>query len=249
MTKHQPSMRISAPSGMADVVAGGWFVQNRPIDEYNRIAADMSRDGKVSRIDMTLLAKELLTYDQPDVPADVSPSLSFVLSGDELRVGEEGVITVAYDNSATSVCAFQFDITLPEGMVLEAVNTTSNLLSVYSVLMNQKEGNTYSVILYSSYERDIPGQTDAIELRVKLADGMAWGDNNVKISHGVGAQSSSQAVIAQDQEMTLHVLPPVGIHAVRQSTLPHGKAYDLHGRPISPNHKGLYLQKGKKVAE
>ena len=234
---------------LADVVAGGWFVQNRPIDEYNRIAADMSRDGKVTRVDMTLLAKELLTYDQPDVPADVTPSLSFVLSGDELRVGEEGVITVAYDNSATSVCAFQFDITLPEGMVLEAVNTTSNLLSVYSVLMNQKEGNTYSVILYSSYERDIPGQTDAIELKVKLADSMAWGDNNVKISHGVGAQSSSQAVIAQDQEMTLHVLPPVGIHAVRQSTLPHGKAYDLHGRPISPNHKGLYLQKGKKVAE
>ena len=128
---------------LADVVAGATFVQGQSVEGYVRQSADMNDDGKVARIDLTLLVNELFSKETPDLPVDATQGLSLSLTGSELRAGEEGVLKLSCNSSVTSVGALQFDITLPEGVELEEVTRTSNLMSIYNVIMRPLAGNSY----------------------------------------------------------------------------------------------------------
>ena len=232
---------------LADVVAGATFVQGQSVEGYVRQSADMNDDGKVARIDLTLLVNELFSKETPDLPVDATQGLSLSLTGSELRAGEEGVLKLSCNSSVTSVGALQFDITLPEGVELEEVTRTSNLMSIYNVIMRPLAGNSYRVIVYSAYLRNMPATVDILELKVKPSADMASGSYGITLSNAFGSQLDAKVVLSADVQTPVSVLPPVGIHSVRpDATNPDGDTYDLQGRRARQNQRGIYITDGKK---
>ena len=164
-----------------------------------------------------------------------------------MRAGEEGVLKLSCNSSVTSVGALQFDITLPEGVELEEVTRTSNLMSIYNVIMRPLAGNSYRVIVYSAYLRNMPATVDILELKVKPSADMASGSYGITLSNAFGSQLDAKVVLSADVQTPVSVLPPVGIHSVRpDATNPDGDTYDLQGRRARQNQRGIYITDGKK---
>ena len=233
---------------LGDVVAGATFVQSQTVEGYIRQAADMNNDGKVERADLSLLVNRLLGETSPDVGV-TAPGLTFGVSYEELCVGEEGVISVSYDGSSTPVCALQFDLTLPPGMTLESVTRAANLPGIFTVKMQAKENNTYSVVVYTVYSRTMPVGVPLLNLNVKLDATMSKGTYDMTLVHGLGSYTDSKVVRANDVSSPLHVLPPVGIRRISQDGSDDVLTYDLHGRRVRNADKGVYIEKGKKVVK
>ena len=181
------------------------------------------------------------------MPVDATQGLSLALTGSELRAGEEGVLKLSCNSSVTSVGALQFDITLPEGVELEEVTRTSNLMSIYNVIMRPLAGNSYRVIVYSAYLRNMPATVDILELKVKPSADMASGSYGITLSNAFGSQLDAKVVLSADVQTPVSVLPPVGIHSVRpDATNSDGDTYDLQGRRARQNQRGIYITDGKK---
>jgi hypothetical protein len=182
-------------------------------ENFNEAVADVNIDGY---IDVT----------------DVVNVIDAILGNIELARGAEMIDRSAYT-------AFQMDLTIPAGYVLESVSLTDIAKDSHMLAYNMLADGRCRVIVCSMNNEALPGAWDeviSLNLRGK-------GDAQVNIDRAV--------FVTIDGERHELMLNPTSIAEISNLKSQTSNLYDLQGRKFAngqqPTTKGLYIVNGKKA--
>ena len=184
-------------------------------ENFNEAMADVNSDGY---IDVT----------------DVVNVIDAILGNIELSRGSEMIDRSAYT-------AFQMDLTIPAGYVLESVSLTDIAKDSHSLAYNMLADGRCRVVVCSMNNEALPGAWDeviSLNLRGK-------GDAQVNIDRAV--------FVTIDGERHELMLNPTSIAEISNLKSQTSNLYDLQGRKFAngqqPTAKGLYIIDGKKTVK
>ena len=178
-------------------------------ENFNEAMADVNSDGY---IDVT----------------DVVNVIDAILGNIELSRGAEMIDRLAYT-------AFQMDLTIPAGYVLESVSLTDIAKDSHSLAYNMLPDGRCRVVVCSMNNEALPGAWDeviSLNLRGK-------GDAQVNIDRAV--------FVTIDGERHELMMNPTSIAQISNLKSQTSNLYDLQGRKIEKVSKGILIENGKKV--
>ena len=176
---------------------------------FNEAMADVNSDGY---IDVT----------------DVVNVIDAILGRIELSRGAELIDRSAYT-------AFQMDLTIPAGYVLESVTLTDIAKDSHSLAYNMLPDGRCRVVVCSMNNEALPGAWDeviSLNLRGK-------GDAQVNIDRAVFV-----TINGERHELMMNPTSIAQISNLKSQT---SNLYDLQGRKIEKVSKGILIENGKKV--
>ena len=194
---------------ITDVVMIIEDILNRNPQNYKAELADVNRDGW---IDVT----------------DVVRVIDAILGKVELSRGAEMIDRSAYT-------AFQMDLTIPAGYVLESVSLTDIAKDSHSLAYNMLPDGRCRVVVCSMNNEALPGAWDeviSLNLRGK-------GDAQVNIDRAV--------FVTIDGERHELMMNPTSIAQISNLQSQTSNLYDLQGRKIEKSVKGILIENGKKT--
>ncbi len=234
---------------VGDLSASVSFITDKANDEFIRRAADLDGDGVITANDVTaLLIDHVLPQQQPngDGTGSLVSSMTLSMSANTVPAGEETTVDVGYKSISTFNC-FQFDITLPEGVTLIDVEKGSRLSNNHEVTVHKLADGTFRVVVNTLNGASISGVSGTfVKLKLKSAATMAKGQYDLVTENVFGARTNSLVVKFEDSRTTLNVGYPLGLHGVTTDTTREGPGYDVSGRQVLTDYKGIIVNKGKK---
>ena len=196
---------------ITDVVLIIEDILQRAPQNYNATLADVNKDGLV---DVT----------------DVVNVIDAILGKIELSRGAEQIDRSAYT-------AFQMDLTIPAGYVLESVSLTDIAKNSHSLAYAMMPDGCCRVVACSMNNEALPGAWDeviSLNLRGK-------GDAQMTIDRAV--------FVTIDGERHELMMNPTSIAELSTFNSQLSTRYDLQGRKVEKNAKGILLENGKKVVK
>ena len=214
---------------------------------------DVNHDDAVDVTDAVLIIDDILLKN----PANYDPSLADVNGDGDIDVTDVvtvidailGKVTLSrgaemIDRSAYT--AFQMDLTIPAGYVLESVSLTDIAKDSHSLAYNMLPDGRCRVVVCSMNNEALPGAWDEV-IRLNLRGN---GDAQVNIDRAV--------FVTIDGERHELMMNPTSIAELSTFNSPLGPTgrflqkelstrYDLQGRKVEKNAKGILLENGKKV--
>jgi hypothetical protein len=180
-------------------------------ENFNEAMADVNSDGY---IDVT----------------DVVNVIDAILGNIELARGAEMIDRSAYT-------AFQMDLTIPAGYVLESVSLTDIAKDSHTLAYNMLADGRCRVIVCSMNNEALPGAWDeviSLNLRGK-------GEAQVNIDRAV--------FVTIDGERHELMMNPTSIAEISNLKSQTSNLYDLQGRKIEKSVKGILIENGKKTVK
>ncbi len=159
---------------------------------------------------------------------DVVMVIDAILGKIELARGAEMIDRSAYT-------AFQMDLTIPAGYVLESVSLTDIAKDSHTLAYNMLADGRCRVVVCSMNNEALPGAWDeviSLNLRGK-------GDAQVNIERAV--------FVTIDGERHELMLNPTSIAEISNLKSQTSNLYDLQGRKIEKSVKGILIENGKKT--
>ena len=193
---------------ITDVVMIIEDILNRNPKNYNAELADVNRDGWIDVSDVVMV-------------------IDAILGKIELSRGSEMIDRSAYT-------AFQMDLTIPAGYVLESVSLTDIAKDSHSLAYNMLADGRCRVVVCSMNNEALPGAWDeviSLNLRGK-------GNAQVNIDRAV--------FVTIDGERHELMLNPTSIAEISNLKSQTSNLYDLQGRKIEKSVKGILIKNGKK---
>ena len=216
---------------------------------------DVNHDDAVDVTDAVLIIDDILLKN----PANYDPSLADVNGDGYIDVTDVvtvidailGKVTLSrgaepIDRSAYT--AFQMDLTIPVGYVLESVSLTDIAKDSHSLAYNMLPDGRCRVVVCSMNNEALPGAWDEV-IRLNLRGNV---DAQVNIDRAV--------FVTIDGERHELMMNPTSIAQLSTFNSPLGPTgrflqkelstrYDLQGRKVEKNAKGILLENGKKVVK
>ena len=217
-----------------------------PIDNPTYAMGDVNTDGFVDVTDVVCIIDNILEKYSDNFDAsladvngdneinvtDVVMVIESILGRIELSRGSEMIDRSAYT-------AFQMDLTIPAGYVLESVSLTDIAKDSHTLAYNMLADGRCRVVVCSMNNEALPGAWDeviSLNLRGK-------GDAQVNIDRAV--------FVTIDGERHELMLNPTSIAEISNLKSQISNLYDLQGRKFAngqqPTAKGLYIIDGKKT--
>lgn len=233
-----PDVNQDGTVDVVDVVDVARFVVGTPSESFDKFLTDLNGNGEVNVADAVVLVNEIAgdvnfarALREPAVSdgmltltRNTDHSLSFSLEG-------EGEYT-----------AFQFDLTVPEGMDVTQMTLNSLRKQNHLLLYNKVAEGHYRVVVLSTSNQTFNGS--AGELLYMAFDDQPTDDIVIEDIHLVTPQASDQLFSA----IGISGDTPNSISDVRHDeTNSNGKIYNLNGQRLKKAQKGLYVINGKKV--
>lgn len=210
------------------------YIMGRPSDNFYVAAADLTGDGKVNGMDLVELVSLVMSQGNNNAPARKAQPSSQGSTGLECSLqpvaAGENVLAVASDQSFILA---QCVVESLDGQSLVDVSTDMHHVATWKPLSD----NRYAVLVYSTGNAAFNDNDDLF--RITLS-----GDGEVNVrnlllvdadrqEHWVGSVSSAETDgidIMREQHSSVTV-------------------YDLQGRKVMPEQKGIYVVNGKKVVK
>ena len=216
---------------------------------------DVNNDDAVDVTDAVLIIDDILLKN----PANYDPSLADVNGDGDIDVTDVVFVIDAIlgkielsrgaeliDRSAYT--AFQMDLTIPVGYVLESVSLTDIAKDSHSLAYNMLPDGRCRVVVCSMNNEALPGAWDEV-IRLNLR---GQGDAQVNIDRAV--------FVTIDGERHELMMNPTSIAELSTFNSPLGPTgrflqkelstrYDLQGRKVEKNAKGILIENGKKVVK
>lgn len=189
-------------------------------------ATDLNESGDVTVSDAVGIVNIALEIsDEPVAGARAFEAGSNMLTQDGLALNLQ---------NTTSFVAFQMDVTLDNGAVLNGVQLAERAQGLKATY-NKVGENTWRIVAFSVAKNVITGsEGNLLTLDVT-------GNQSATISH---IEFSDSAANAYELALSSN---PTGINTVGNAQQSIDNAYDLSGRHINGNTKGLRIVNGKKV--
>ena len=205
---------------------------------------DVNNDEEIDVTDVVLIIDDILMKNPSNYDAsladvnsdsyidvtDVVMVIDAILGKIELSRGAELIDRSAYT-------AFQMDLTIPAGYVLESVTLTDIAKDSHSLAYNMLPDGRCRVVVCSMNNEALPGAWDeviSLNLRGK-------GDAQVNIDRAV--------FVTIDGERHELMMNPTSIAQLSTLNSQLSTRYDLQGRKIEKNVKGVLIENGKKVVK
>ena len=220
------------------------LINNKNAANFLTPAADIDGNKTVNRTDLLKFIDQLLHEEQPDIDEeDKAPALS--ISGEAIHAGEEGILNVAYDNSKSTVTALQFDVQLPEGLTVEKTSLPTSVSVQFRSNLLNIGNNTWRFVYYNYYGTDIASNTPILQIHVKASDTFTTGEYDIHTSLAIGSTSETEVVQFADGTNQISIIQSLGLEQAKQERKD-GISYDLQGRRVQPDHKGIIINNRKK---
>ena len=184
-------------------------ILERDNEEFNKDVADVNSDGEIDITDVVMV-------------------IDAILGKIELSRGAELIDRSAYT-------AFQMDLTIPAGYVLESVTLTDIAKDSHSLAYNMLPDGRCRVVVCSMNNEALPGAWDeviSLNLRGK-------GDAQMTIDRAV--------FVTIDGERHELMMNPTSIAELSTFNSQLSTRYDLQGRKIEKASKGILIENGKKI--
>jgi len=205
---------------------------------------DVNHDDAVDVTDAVLIIDDILLKNPVNYDAsladvngdgyidvtDVVTVIDAILGKIELARGAEPIDRSAYT-------AFQMDLTIPVGYVLESVSLTDIAKDSHSLAYNMLPDGRCRVVVCSMNNEALPGAWDEV-IRLNLR---GQGDAQVNIDRAV--------FVTIDGERHELMMNPTSIAEISTLNSQTSNLYDLQGRKVEKNAKGILLENGKKVVK
>jgi hypothetical protein len=194
---------------ITDVVLIIEDILQREPQNYNAELADVNKDGYVDVSDVVMV-------------------IDAILGKVELSRGAELIDRSAYT-------AFQMDLTIPAGYVLESVMLTDIAKESHSLAYNMLPDGRCRVVVCSMNNEALPGAWDeviSLNLRGK-------GDAQVNIDRAI--------FVTIDGERHELMMNPTSIAQISNLKSQISNLYDLQGRKVEMTSKGIMIENGKKT--
>ena len=203
---------------------------------------DVNHDEAVDVTDAVLIIDDILLKNPSNYDAsladvnsdgyidvtDVVMVIDAILGKIELSRGAELIDRSAYT-------AFQMDLTIPAGYVLESVTLTDIAKDSHSLAYNMLPDGRCRVVVCSMNNEALPGAWDeviSLNLRGK-------GDAQVNIDRAV--------FVTIDGERHELMMNPTSIAQISNLKSQASNLYDLQGRKVEKASKGILIENGKKI--
>ena len=203
---------------------------------------DVNNDDEIDVTDVVLIIDDILMKNPSNYDAsladvnsdgyidvtDVVMVIDAILGKIELSRGAELIDRSAYT-------AFQMDLTIPAGYVLESVTLTDIAKDSHSLAYNMLPDGRCRVVVCSMNNEALPGAWDeviSLNLRGK-------GDAQVNIDRAV--------FVTIDGERHELMMNPTSIAQISNLKSQTSNLYDLQGRKIEKASKGILIENGKKI--
>jgi hypothetical protein len=176
---------------------------------YDASLADVNGDGEIDVTDVVMV-------------------IDAILGKIELSRGAEPIDRSAYT-------AFQMDLTIPAGYVLESVSLTEIAKNSHSLAYAMLPDGRCRVVVCSMNNEALPGAWDeviSLNLRGK-------GDAQMTIDRAV--------FVTIDGERHELMMNPTSIAELSNFNTQLSTRYDLQGRRVEKNAKGVLIENGKKI--
>ena len=222
---------------------------------------DVNHDGAVDVTDAVLIIDEILTKGPANFDAsladvnhdtfidvtDVVLVIDKILGKIELSRG-----TTRAEKDLTAYTAFQMDLTIPAGYVLEGVELTEMAKKNHCLAYNMLSDGRCRVVVFSMDNEALPGAWDEV-IRLNLK---GQGDATVNVDRAMFV-----TVGGERHELLINGTTAIASMHNSQCTM-HNDVYDLQGRRVSSAvansslstlhsslKKGVYVINGKKVVK
>ena len=203
---------------------------------------DVNQDDAIDVTDAVLIIDHILMKNPSNFEAsladvngdneidvtDVVMVIDAILGKIELSRGSEMIDRSAYT-------AFQMDLTIPAGYVLESVSLTDIAKDSHTLAYNMLADGRCRVVVCSMNNEALPGAWDeviSLNLRGK-------GDAQVNIDRAV--------FVTIDGERHELMMNPTSIAQISNLKSQISNLYDLQGRKVEKASKGILIENGKKI--
>ena len=218
---------------IADAVATVTNILGEPTEgNFYRYAADMNGDSVIDIFDVTLIVNAVFAATKP-APAMTRGYIDNV-PAEAIRLTADASDIYMDVDQAQQYTAFQFDMSLPEGMSLVGVKLASDRTD-HQVSFVQRGENEYRVVgLSMSNEALYPADGHLIQLQVS---NMA-GESNVKVSNVLFVTPAGKTVTGIDELLNTTMATDGNIYNLKGEKL---------GKSMQQLGKGIYIMNHKKV--
>ena len=206
-------------------------------------AGDVTGDGVTDVSDIVAIIEYALNFIDPNA----APSKPFMTDRYAMAQADDVVTGELFDreislslSSQTDYTAFQFMLTLPEGVTLSDVTPGAACSSQHGIVFKELRKGCYKVIGYASDNRCIKSANGEL-LRLKLDKHL---DNDAVINDVYFAMPDTKKVRLND----LIVGEVTSVNTIKNALIDSNTYYDLQGRRVTNPVKGnIYINNGKKV--
>lgn len=211
-------------------------------------AADMDGNGVVEVNDYAALVNVILAQNAP-AGSRMSGQMEMypnIISLSDMMVNEngEGELIVNLINKDRSYTGLQFDLYLPEGILLNS--ETAEAVGRHHGIWAQKHADGYYRVVCSSMMNDELNEGTVMRLQVKAANDMQ-GTYRVQAGNVVLSDVNAQRHEAANAGAQLMIGDEatgiVSVETAKQLK----NVYDIQGRCVNAVKKGVYMVNGKKV--
>lgn len=215
VTVKEPVLGDSNANGsvtIADAVNTANYVVGKEVKYFCEAAADVNQDGRITLSDAS--ATVMLVLDQPAEASSAFKVRSFTARTDadmlivddfDVKAGETASVSVALDNTLDYV-ALQADVTVPQGMILEAVNAGRRAEATHTILTKRIDDRTVRVALFDVNNSEFADGDDAILELIVKACGAACG--GIELGN----------IVAADADAAEHMLSATGGNNSREES-------------------------------
>ncbi|MBR3372628.1 MAG: Ig-like domain-containing protein [Bacteroidaceae bacterium] len=206
-------------------------------------AGDVTGDGVTDVADIVAIIEYALNFIDPNT-APSKPYMTdrqAMAQADDVVSGEllDREISLSLSGQA-DYTAFQFVLTLPEGVTLSDVTPGAACSSQHGIVFKELRNGCYKVIGYASDNRCIKSANGEL-LRLKLDKHL---DNDAVINDVYFAMPDTKKVRLND----LIVGEVTSVNTIKNALIDSNTYYDLQGRRVTNPVKGnIYINNGKKV--
>lgn len=201
---------------------------------FVRVLSDVNRDDQYTITDAIGVLN--LMYGEP--VGSYAPR-RMNASQESLELSLKNNNTVVLDmNCANGYSAFQFDVELPESIVLDGISLNENRCKNFAVRFNKVEGNIYKVVAYNL--ANVPLTTGDGNLLTLNISGVNGSD---KIRLTDIHFSTQKAVDVMFDELKLDMTDGILSHKVSGDDV----EYNVTGLHVSKAYRGIVIVNGKKI--
>ena len=206
---------------------------------------DVNHDDAIDVTDAVLIIDEILVKH----PANFDASLADVNNDGSIDVTDVVMVidailgkiqlargVEATQKDLTAYTAFQMDLTIPAGYVLEGVELTKMAEKSHSLAYNMQADGCCRVVVFSMDNEALPGAWDEV-IRLNLR---GQGDAMVNVDRAMFV-----TVGGERHELLLNGTTSIAQLSTLNSQF--SIVYDLQGRKVEKSSKGVYVENGRKV--
>lgn len=223
---------------------------------FNAKAADVNKDGEISVSDLTGVANIIL-YGSPTGNAEIKGdniddddiAIYANVPTFTLQAGNSITLPISIKNLGMQFSAYQFDITLPEGVELTDANISTLRLQGKAhdfFAWNKMEGNTYRILCASTAGTAYQGNDGTVAtLTLTAENGVMAGIYELDVQ-SLEVSENAQYAKAEDTAVPFIIGNETSIHDINADA-DANKIFNLAGMKMQKLQKGVNIFNGQKI--